>query len=333
MAVSNLPTQPTHFFGRTAELAEFTALLQDPACRLLTLVGPGGIGKTRLALELADRVTPHFADGVYYVPLQALHKADNILSAIIASIPLHISSGEDPQQRLLDYLQAQHLLLVLDNFEHILAGIDLLSAILDHASQVKILVTSRESLKLREEWLRQIRGLDYPENGSTASQPYSGVQLFVERARRLRGDFVPDAHYSHIVRICQIVEGTPLALELAAGWIKSLSCREIAEELQQDWDILAARAPDAPERHRSMQAVFDHSWQLLTEDEQAGLRRMAVFRGGCTREAAQQVAGADLPLVAALVEKSLLRHDLDSGRYDMQELLRQYMQEQLENDR
>lgn len=329
MSQSTVPTHSTTFIGRQTDLNEISTLLAESSCRLLTVVGLGGAGKTRLALEVARWLQDSFTDGVYFIPLQPLQNPDQIIQATLIALNLEID--RDPHAHLLSYLSERQLLLVMDNFEHLMGGIDLLTDILTHSTKVKIIVTSRESLQLQGEWIRQVYGLDYPDNiASLSNGHYSAVQLFNERAQRLRSDLDIDTQHPYIVKICRLVEGLPLALELAAGWIKTLSCKEIAEEIQRNRDILAARAKDMPERHRSMQAVFDHSWFLLNEDDQAVLRRFAIFRGGCTREAAEQITGASLSILAGLVEKSLLRHDANSGRYDMQELLRQYVHEHLE---
>ncbi len=323
-----LPAQQTSFIGRETEIAEFSTLLADPACRFLTLTGLGGMGKTRLAIAVARQIQSTFPDGIYFVPLQPLQNADQILPTILNV--LNLKAIQDPRAELLNFLRDKQLLLVLDNFEHLLDGVDLVPTMLQAAPQVKILTTSRESLKLQEEWERQVRGLDYPEDETSGTdEPYSAMHLFQERARQLRGDVDFDSYSDQIVRICQLVEGMPLALELAAGWVKTLSCQEIAGELQRNPEILAARTHNAPDRHQSMEAVFDQSWRLLTEDEQVVLRGMSVFRGGCTREAAEQVTGASLDILTSLVDKSLLRYDLDRERYDMQELLRQYAETQL----
>jgi predicted ATPase/DNA-binding CsgD family transcriptional regulator len=325
----NLPPQPTSFIGREHEIAEITALLTNPACRLLTLTGLGGIGKTRLALEAANSQRDNFPDGVCFVPLQPLQAAGQVLSAVIEA--LNLQTSRDPHAELLNWLEDKHLLLVMDNFEHVVDGADLLSDILDAAPAVKILVTSRDALKLREEWVRQIHGLDYPDTAiSQLYMDYSAVQLFIECARHRRGDLRLEKEHAHIVCICQLVEGMPLALELAAGWMDALTCAEIAAELERNIALLTARTHNISPRHQSIQAVFEHSWRLLTEREQAVMRRFAVFRGGCTRDAAEQVTGANLPLLAGLVEKSLLRHDPDTGRYNIHELVRQYAGEQLE---
>jgi predicted ATPase/DNA-binding CsgD family transcriptional regulator len=324
----NLPSQPTSFIGRESEIAEIVALLTDPACRLLTLTGLGGIGKTRLALQSVHSTAGHFPNGVFLVPLQPLQTASQVLSAVIEA--LNLQTSRDPHAELLNWLEDKRLLLVMDNFEHLLDGANIVTDILNAAPRVKLLVTSRDPLRLQEEWVRQVRGLDYPDDASGQFRSgYSAMQLFIERARQKRGDLRPEKEHAHIVRICQLVEGMPLALELAAGWVGTLSCAEIAAELEYNTALLAARAHNISPRHQSMQAVFDHSWRLLTEREQAVMRRFTVFRGGCTRTAAEQVTGADLPLLAGLVEKTLLRHDPDTGRYDIHELVRQYAGERL----
>ncbi len=323
-----LPAQPTSFIGRETEIAEISTLLADPACRLLTLTGLGGMGKTRLAIAVARRMQPAFPDGIYFVPLQPLQSADQIITTLVNVV--NLNAAGNPRADLLSYFRHKQLLLVLDNFEHLLAGVDLISDILNRAIQVKILATSREALKIQEEWVRHITGLDYPRSEPSLAAAYSALDLFEERARHLRGDLDFTTQHSHIVHICQLVEGMPLALELAAGWVQTLSCQEIANELQHNLDLLASRIHNIPTRHRSMQAVFDYSWQLLTDHEQVVLRRMSVFQGGCTREAAEHVTGATIDTLATLVEKSLLQRDPDTERFSLQELLRQFAAEELE---
>jgi predicted ATPase/DNA-binding CsgD family transcriptional regulator len=330
MSQQRVPIYTTTFVGRHAELNEISRLLIESSCRLLTLVGLGGVGKTRLALEIAQNVETTFPDGVYFVPLQPLQTPLQIVYAILHA--LNLETDRDPQAHLLKYLLDRQMLLVLDNFEHLMDGIDLIGDILTSTTNMKIMVTSREALQLQGEWLRQIYGLDYPNDRENALNcDYSAVQLFAERAQQLRVDIDFDAQHIHIMNICQLVEGLPLALELAAGWVRVLSCEEIAEEIRKGCGILAARSKDSLERHRSIQVVFDHSLALLTGEEQIALMGFAVFRGGCTREAAEQIIGADIPILARLVEKSLLRHDPHGGRYEMQELLRQYVQDILED--
>ena len=327
IATRHLPTYSTTFVGRQAEIDDLCVLLSEPTCRLLTLIGLGGIGKTRLALEVAQQVQTAFADGVYFIPLELLQSPDQILQVVLSVLGLEVTP--DPYAHLLAYLSEQHILLVMDNFEHLLDGIDLLRDILNSAAHVKILATSRESLRLQEEWLRQVYGLEYPDDFATAlTGQDSAIRLFIERAQRLRVDLDLVTHYAPIVRICQLVEGMPLALELAAGWVNTFSCREIAEELPRNSDILAARANDTPERHRSIRAVFEWSWGLLMAQERAVFMNLSVFRGGFQREAAEQVAGATVSTLLALTDKSLVQLD-SAGRYQIHELLSQYAAEKL----
>ncbi|MBC7810379.1 MAG: AAA family ATPase [Burkholderiales bacterium] len=330
----NLAVTPNTFIGRSQEIEEIGALLDDPSCRLLTLVGHGGIGKTRLALEVAARKSVSFPDGDYFVPLAPLCDADDILTAIADAMPFQFQQdNRDPREQFLAYLSekhAKHILLVIDNFEHVLDGVDIISEILATTTNLKILVTSREALNLQEEWTRQISGLAYPdhENGTPLSD-FSAVQLFLDHARRIRGDFDLTDDSRSIVEICRLVEGMPLAIELAAGWLKTLQPADIAHEIQNNMDILATRSRNLPERHRSIRSVFSHSWELLLKEERDVFRKLSVFRGGFTREAAEVVADASLYLLAGLVDKSLVRLST-SGRYDVHELLRQFGVEQLE---
>ncbi len=332
--IDNLPPQPTSFVGRATELREIGDLLADPDCRLLTLVGPGGIGKTRLALEAAARLRDAYADGVCFVPLQPLASPEDIVPTIIRATGLAMRQADDLKAQLLEQLRACHLLLVVDNCEHLLEGLDVLADILGAAPGVKVLATSREVLNLREEWVYTVQGMRHPGmNGADGSdgrqlEDYSAVRLFVQSARRVRPDFSLEEERDGVGRICALVEGMPLALELAATWVRMLSCAEIAAEIARNLDILKTRARNVPSRHSSMRAVLDHSWALLTPDEQGVFKRLSCFRGGFTREAARVVAGASLPILLALVDKSLLRHHPD-GRYDLHELVRQYAERQL----
>lgn len=326
-----LPPQPTLFVGRQDELTEIAHLLSEPDCRLLTLTGAGGIGKTRLALAAAEAAQQTaFPHGVYFVALQPLTSPDFIVSAIAAALNYTFYGELEPKTQLLNYLREKSLLLVLDNFEHLLEGADRLPELLDAASDVKLLITSRERLRLREEWVFDVPGLDFPENGHvTGLKDYTAAQLFVQSARRA-GYIAQPADNSAIIRICQLVEGTPLAIELAAAWVRVMPCAAIAREIERSLDILTATTRNLPEKHRSMRAAFEHSWNLLTDPEQTVFRQLSVFRGGFTREAAEAVAGATLAILASLVDKSLLKVQ-PTGRYDLHELLRQYAAERLED--
>jgi predicted ATPase/DNA-binding CsgD family transcriptional regulator len=390
----NLPAPLTALVGRAAERAQALALLRDPACRMVSIIGAGGAGKTRLALEiahaLADPGAP-FTDGVYAVPLAALAAADPLddmlATAIAAAIGITFSGPETLAAQARHYLRARAALLLLDNLEHLAAGIPFLVELLRGAPQLKLLVTSRERLHLRGEWIISLSGLPFPDDRRTAArheletsrppdsdrspgapaaddqlsvvglEQYGAVALFAQTARMYAPDFALTAETAPaVVRICQLVGGLPLGIELAASWTRVLSCAEIDAEIEQSLDFLRDSAPDLPARQQSLRAVFDHSWGLLTAPEQQALRQLAILRGSFTRAAAEAIctlerpiedAGAKvgdrpvipdprsslLSLLASLVDKSLLRRAVASAgaRYEMLELLRQYAVEQLES--
>lgn len=323
-----LPTPLTPLVGREHELAAIAGLLQDTHCRLLTLVGPGGIGKTRLALEAAANQQAAFANGVYFASLAGVGSAEFIVPTIANGLGFAFAGPTDPKIQLLTYLRDKHLLLVIDNLEHLLGAEEATTSLgdmLQVAPRLKLLVTSRERLNLQGEWVFEVQGLPLPPLDQVESPAaYSAMTLFVQSAQRLQADFNLTAETQPAVaHICRLLGGLPLGIELAAAWVRMLSCQEIASEIGRSLDFLAASTRDAPERHRSIKAVFDHSWQLLRAAEQGALRQLSVFRGGFRREAAEVVAGATLPILSALVDKSLLRRSA-AGRYDLHELIRQY---------
>jgi predicted ATPase len=224
------------------------------------------------------------------------------------------------------------MLLVLDNFEHLISEANQLSDLLRLAPKLKIVVTSRTRLNLQQEWLMEVQGLAVPANAQAvlnADIEYSAISLFVRQARRIRSGFTLESdELPHVVRICQLVEGVPLCIELAASWLRVLTCREIAAEIAEGLDFLTSTLQNVPERHRSLRAVFDHSWNLLSNNEQTAIRQLSIFRGGFQRAAASKVVGASLPMLAGLVDKSLLRRNA-VGRYEVHDLLRQYAEEKL----
>lgn len=320
-AVINIPTPRTSFIGRADEINEIVNLLTDPDCHLLTLVGPGGVGKTRLGIEVAHQVADNFPDGIYFVPLATLWSTDDIVTAMIDATPFEAQQEPyEPKQEFLKYLKEKRLLMVIDNFEHLLNCAPLLSDIVGHAPGVKLLVTSREALNLQEEWVRRIEGMELP-NGDDRPEETGAVQLFLDRAGQVRRPDTLDLE--GVVQICRLVDGMPLAIELSAGWVNALTPADIAREIRNNIDILTSTHRNIAERHRSMRVVFDHSLQLLPEDEREVFQRLTVFCGGFTREAADAVAGASFHTLAMLVNKSLLHLNAD-GRYTIHELLRQY---------
>jgi predicted ATPase/ribosomal protein S18 acetylase RimI-like enzyme len=330
----------TPFIGRNEEVALLVEQLRDPACRLLTLVGPGGIGKTRLAVEVAQRLvdrqpkTSDFPDGIVFVALAAVDSINEAVAAIAAAVGCHFQGQEAAQQQLLDFLRPRQMLIVLDNVEQLLDGAGLLSVLLAAAPGLRLLVTTREALNLQEAWFHPLAGLAFPQGAAERDQPvatYDAVQLFVQSARRARSDFTLVEDEENVVRICRLVGGMPLALELAAAWLHLLPAAKIAHEIERGIDLLTARHHNLPARHRSLRAVLEQTWAMLSPAEAAVARRLAPFQGGFEQEAAEEVAGATLLTLAGLVEKSLLRAT-PTGRYQMHELLRQFAAEQLAAD-
>jgi predicted ATPase/DNA-binding SARP family transcriptional activator/Tfp pilus assembly protein PilF len=328
-----LPLAPTAFIGRRSELAEISRLLDSFDVRLISLVGPGGIGKTRLALQSAYLNGDHFSHGACFVPLAALPSAEFIPQALANALTIPVSDRANLLQQICTYLANKHILLVMDNFEHLVSGAPLLADLLQRAPGMKILVTSRERLNLDGEWVIELSGLSYPwDEKEKELEQYSAVQLFLNSARRVSSGFSLTAEdRPYLVRICHRLEGMPLGLELAASWVRALSCHEIADEIERDLDFLTSPRRDVPESHRSLRAVFERSWNLLDDEERGIVKRISVFRGGFSREAAAEIAGAGAAMLAHLVDHSLLRRS-PSGRFEIHELLRQYAAQKLAED-
>ena len=331
---SNLPAAVTPFLGRERELSDLARLLADPKVRLLSVIGPGGMGKTRLAVECARREMTNYPDGVCFVPLAPLQMVEDLLPAIAAGVGFSfLADARTPQQQIFDYLREKTLLLVLDNFEHLIDGAGLVHGLLQAAPRLKVLVTSRERLRLTGETVFLLDGMDFPDSETPPDlNPYSAVSLFLQSARFAHPDLTlqPD-DLSYVVRLCRLVEGVPLGIVLAAAWVEVLSLAEIVAEIERSLDFLASDLRDLPERQRSLRAVFDHSWRLLSDDERAVLQAMSIFRGGFTRQAAQEVTGAGLPRLTALLNKSLIQRT-ETDRYELHELVRQFAGEKLRQE-
>jgi len=329
---SRFPLQGTTFIGREREMAELSSLLRQENCRIVTLTGLGGIGKTRLALEVARAVVDDFPDGIYFAPLTRVIAPQYLLPAIGSALGFGfdgLASDLDPRQQLADYLADRSLLLVLDSFEHLVGEAPLLYDLIAHAPRVKLLVTSRERLDLQGEWVFLLEGLPVSsDDGGSSSLEADVLTLFLDRARRAGGKVSMRDQRADVARICRLVGGMPLAIELAAAWTSVLSCVEIADELEKNMEVLTAHARDVPERHRSLQAVFDHTCHLLMPEQRDALARLSVFRGGFDRRAATRVADADLALLAKLVKMSLLTRNA-ANRFDMHPLLRRYAAQRL----
>lgn len=323
----NLPAQVTEFVGREHELAELAKLLQDKSLRLMTIIAPGGMGKTRLSLEAAERSLDYFSNGIYFVELAPLSNPEQIISAIANALDVTFQQdGREQKQQILDYLQHKQILLLMDNFEHLLDGADLVTEILNTAPGVQVLVTSRQRLGQRGETIFHLSGMDFPdwETPGEALQ-YAAVKLFVNSAKHALPSFeLTGDNLNAVARICRLVQGMPLGIVLSGAWVAMLSPQEIASELEQNMDILSDESGELPERQQSIRAVMDYSWLMMSEAEQSVFMKLSIFKGGFTREASEAVAGANLRILMSLVTKSLLRRDADSGRYEIHELLRRY---------
>lgn len=365
---NNLPAHSVPFVGRMREREEICYKLLDPACRILTLVGPGGLGKTRLAAAVAESLvgwhnnppeptatipalsgkTPgeaiesKFADGLHFISLASVHDTNSMVAAIADAVEYSFSGDSSSAEQLLNFLRRKSLLLILDNFEHLLDCVDFVMQIYRTAPHVTLLITSREALSLYEEWFHPLAGLATPssrrlphealglESSGTGewqalAMECDSVQLFAQAARRARHDFDLESELNAVIQICQLVDGVPLALELAAAWLKVIPCDQICGEIAKSLDILTSQQRNIPARHRSMRAVLEQSWQMLDPQEQSLFQKMTVFQNGFVADAVQKVTDASLMTLASLADKSFVR--LQGNRYQIHELLRQFAAE------
>lgn len=324
---TNLPSDLAPLVGRTGELEAVGNMLLDRSNSLVSIIAPGGMGKTRLALELGKRLVGDFKDGVFFVELAPILEGELILPAISQSIGYQIQSGNRSLvQQLADYLHDKEMLLILDNFEQVADGAPYVDNLLRSGEHLKCLVTSRQRVGIAGEVHFLLYGLDLP--GGDGSDPfitYPAIELFQDAAQRARPGFaLTDDNLPHVVRICRLVQGMPLGILLAAQWVSVLSAAEIVEELQRGLDLLEAEGSELPDRQRSIRVVFDYAWNMLNEIEQDVFMKMSVFRGGFTRQAGDIVAGAGLRQLQSLTGKALLTREAERGRYALHELVRQY---------
>lgn len=321
----NLPTESTPLIGRDKDVAYLIDQFHNTNCRLQTISGPGGVGKTRLSIRVGASMLNEFPDGVYIVSLAPLSSPDYIPSAIAEALNISFYGESSQVDQVFNYLRDKKMLIILDNFEHLLDGARLISDILEHSTEIRILTTSRERLNVVGECLFIPEGLKYPvEGGGENLESFSSVQLFVRTVKRLQPAFtLAENDRKRVGDICRLVEGFPLGIELAASWIRVLSLEEICDEIEKNLDFLETDARNMPERHRSLRAVFEHSWKYLNDQERSAFQKLTVFRGGIRRDAAEYVAGVSLPLLSSLANKSLLRRS-PSGRFEIHEILRQY---------
>ncbi len=328
----NLPAATTPFFGRTQELSDLTESLTASENRLWTLVGLGGMGKTRLALETANQMISHFHDGVFFIPLDAVRSGEGFLAEISQVLKLFPARQESLQQQLLNLLRDKQMLLILDSFEHLIDETTLLLTLLKEAPQLCLMVTSRQRLKLTGEQVFEVHGLSVnsPEPGAFSTLA-PAVEMFLESARRAGSALHQDDHAT-VQKICEKLDGMPLGLELAAPWTRTVSCATIAEEIDKNLGFLTDTTIQDTARHQSIQAAFEHSWQLLNDTEKTTFAKLSVFKGGFTSEALTEVTESSWTTLASLQDKSLV-HRASSHRFSLHGLLRQFGMEQLEKQR
>ena len=365
-----LPATLSAFMGRESELNLIKTRLLDERCRILTLLGTGGVGKTTLSIAAAHGLAAHYNNRAYFVELSHIDDPEYLAATILEQMAIPFASHQEPVAQLQQYLQAQRCLLILDNFEHLLAAVPWLSKLISAAAELDLLITSRQRLNLREEWVFEVGGLGYPNGGhwegTEVEQPewklarhhlrnspvgasedamlpadelaadevaavanHLSVQFFLAKAQQVQADFTPTDHDIGVIgQICRYLEGLPLAIELAATWMRLLSPQEILSELVAGAELLTQPHTDAPQRHQSLRTVFDQSWLQLTEQERATLRKLAVFRGGFTVDAAKAVAAGSIVELAALSDKSFLSRG-DDKRFHIPEVLRRFAAEEL----
>jgi len=346
----NLPTSPTSLIGRKQELVTVAEMLRQPDVRLLTLIGPPGIGKTRLGMQVASNLLDDFSDGVYFVPLAPISDPDLVIPSIAQAVGIKEVSGQPLLQSLQEYLRDKSSLLLVDNFEQVPSAAPLLADLLSTCLALKVVVTSRELLHLYGEYDYPVPSLPSPSVDDSnrlrdleAFSQYEAIKLFLQRAQAVSPDFRLSDHNAYaIADICQRLDGLPLAIELAAARILVLSPEELLARLKSSLKVLTGGALNLPERQRTLQAAIDWSYNLLSSDEQALFRRLGVFAGGCTLNAIERVCSSGPELdtldgVTSLVGKSLLQRQesvagamVDEPRFVMLETIRAYATWKLE---
>ncbi len=319
----------TPFIGREQELELLSSLVDDKTVRLISIVALGGMGKTRLAVEIAQRKLDQFADRVFFVSFASVDSVGQIPHTIANTLGFRFFSSDPPIKQLEHFMARKNLLLILDNFEHLVEGSIYIKSILETCPHIQIIATTRQPLNLQSETLFYLLGLDMlRSDASDTAESTDAVQLFMQKARHVQPNFAVNAENTQVINaICKQVGGMPLAIELATSWLISLPLREIAARL--DIDLLTQSYQDMPERHQSIRDLLDQTWRMLDEDERLTFASLCLFQNGFTREAASGIVGVDAATIATLSQKALLQRNPTTDRYHIHELLRQYGQSRL----
>lgn len=329
---SNLLPEPTPFVGRNRELDELSALISRPGVRLINLCGPGGIGKTRLALRAAAEQVGLFQDGVFFISLDAIQSADRVLPLIARLLDIQTTEEMTITDCLLAYLEEKNLLLIIDNFEHLHDAAPFLSQLLKRTWNLQMIVTSRQQLDIQQEWTYHLASMALPPHGAAPEElsAYESTSLFLNTARRMGLEHIEEANLGTIADICRLVEGFPLGIELAASTTRSHTLQEIKLQIHNNLGSLTASARDLPERHRSLRATFEHSWQLLDSTAKESLQRLSIFRGGFNPEIACSLTGSERETLDNLLASSLLARK--DNRFIFHPLVQEFAREKLRHD-
>jgi DNA-binding SARP family transcriptional activator len=331
IAGSKLPTHITPFFGRIDEISDISGLLLGPNIRLLTILAPGGMGKSRLAIEIAEKLIHDFKDGVLYVPLAPLETSEMFISYFANAIGYIRAEGQPLNQQLMDFFQGKSVLLVLDNLEHLIDQSPWIKDLLANSPNLKILATSRIPLNIKAETRFHLQGLNFPDEDTKKDlNSFSAVKLFLRATHQVKPLFKPTKDdWQYVGEICRLVGGMPLAIEMASSWLELLSLPEIVKEIRSGLAFFETEIRDIPERQHNLYTVFNYSWKMLNEKEREQFSQLTIFRGGFTREAAEKVVGISLRQLVGFVNRSLLNRTPED-RFEIHELLRQFGFEKLQ---
>jgi predicted ATPase/DNA-binding SARP family transcriptional activator len=337
-AAACMPAAPAaeadaEFIGRHAEERELVALLSTNERRWITLVGPGGIGKSSFLLKALPALAANFADGAVFVPLEDLAEPGQVGLRLAQRLGLALHGDDDPMLQVQRALAGSRRLLALDNLEHVLGAVHALEGLLQACRDVVVVATSRARAGVAGEWTMPLDGLPYPEpEDADRAEGFDAVKLFVRRALQSEPRFKLADEREAVVQLCAFVEGMPLAIELSAVWTRHFSAEEILRDLKSGGEMLDEPLAGRTPRQQSIAATFEHSWRLLADAERDALMRMAIFRGGFTRDAARLVADASLGVLAALIDKSLVRQESVGGkpRFSLHPLLHQFVRARLD---
>ncbi|OGN92513.1 MAG: hypothetical protein A2Y88_01030, partial [Chloroflexi bacterium RBG_13_48_10] len=329
----NFPIVSPPFIGREQELEQLSHLLLSNEDRLISLIGPGGIGKTRLAVQSASQNTEYFPDGVYFISLASIQDPDFIPILIADTLKFSFFGPTDHMEQLAKYLHRRSVLLVIDNFEHLrVEGAKILAFLLARTHQMKILLTSRERLNMISETILEVHGLPVPGIAAEENtENFSSIKLFIHNAKKTFPRFSFQNNIEAIIRICHLVDGNPLGILLASSWVRVFNCFEIATEIKKNIDFLTTSASDIDPRHHSLSAIFDNSWKLLSQEERLILRKLSIFQAPFTPRAAQNICDATPLLLSIYIDKSLLNH-LQEDRFELLATFHQYAYAKLGED-